>query len=149
VRCVIAWLDPHARSEDLPRASQHALSGDPGPVNTTRVAARRTPFDYGVIRNAKHAEKRFLYLGVKRAYAKRKGWKIIPKHPLADGEPYELLDWNEGIEAIDWHQLDKKGTWDTDHECKQACMAEALASSHPKSRNRASRKAKFSTEIRK
>lgn len=87
----------------------------------------RTPFDYAVIRNAAHRTKRFVYLAVERSLAASEGWKIIPKHPLADGEQYSLMDWDAGIAAIDWHQLDKKGSWDSDHECKQACMAEALS----------------------
>ncbi len=86
----------------------------------------RNPFDYGVIKNAAHASKRFVYLAVERTHARRNGWKIIPRHPLANGG-YELLSWDEGMERIDWTQLDKKGSWTTDRECKLACMAEAVS----------------------
>lgn len=87
----------------------------------------RNPFDYGVVRKPEHHGKRFVYLAVYRSYASATKWKVIPKHPLANGEQYQLLDWDEGIGAIEWNELDKKGNWDTDHNCKQACMAEALS----------------------
>jgi hypothetical protein len=86
------------------------------------------PFDYGVIRNPENATKRFVHLAVERAYAQQNGWQIIPRHPLAGGGSYELLDWATGFEQIDWEQLDKRGNWATDRECKLACMAEAVAS---------------------
>jgi hypothetical protein len=86
------------------------------------------PFDYGVIRKPEHAQKRFVYLAVERTYARQQRWQIIPRHPLAGGGSYELLDWDSGFERIDWEQLDKRGNWATDRECKLACMAEAVAS---------------------
>jgi hypothetical protein len=87
----------------------------------------RNPFDYGVVRNSDHQDKAFVYLAVYRSFARDNKWKVIPKHPLADGEEHQLLDWDEGVAAIEWDELDKKGSWDTDHKCKQACMAEALS----------------------
>lgn len=87
----------------------------------------RNPFDYGVVRKPEHQDRRFVYVAVYRSYASATNWKVIPKHPLANGDQYQLLDWGEGIGAIEWDELDKKGNWDTDHNCKQACMAEALS----------------------
>ena len=87
----------------------------------------RNPFDYGVVRNDEHRAKRFVYLAVYRSYARVNKWKIIPRHPLAGGEERQILEWDEGLEAIEWDELDKKGNWDTDPRCKQACMAEALS----------------------
>lgn len=87
----------------------------------------RNPFDYGVVRKPEHQDKKFVYLAVYRSYASANNWSIIPKHPLADSEQYQLHAWAPGIAAIEWAELDKRGSWETDHNCKQACMAEALS----------------------
>lgn len=82
----------------------------------------KNPFDGRVQRD--HPEKRFALIAVQRQVARAKGWKIIPKHPLAGGE-IELLDYDEGMEAIDWETLNKRDY--SDQYCKCVCMAECLA----------------------
>jgi hypothetical protein len=66
-------------------------------------------------------------LTVHRTYARGRGWKIIPRHPLAGHEQPRLLDWDEGMDAIDWRQIDREDRNYDDQECRLACMAEALS----------------------
>jgi hypothetical protein len=69
-------------------------------------------------------EDEFVYITVRRATAKKNNYKIIPKHPLALSN-FELLDYNIGIEEIDWETLDKREF--QDHECKMICLAECIS----------------------
>ena len=82
----------------------------------------KNPFDGRVQRD--HPKKRFALLAVHRHVARTRGWKIIPRHPLAGGE-IELLDYDDGIEAIDWDVMNKRDY--SDQYCKCVCMAECLA----------------------
>jgi hypothetical protein len=82
----------------------------------------KNPFDGRVQRD--HPTKRFALIAVQRQVARAKGWKIIPKHPLAGGA-IELLDYDEGMGAIDWAVLNKRDY--SDQYCKCVCMAECLA----------------------
>ena len=82
----------------------------------------KNPFHGRVQRD--HPRKRFVLIAVQRQVARAKGWKIIPKHPLAGGE-IELLDYDEGMKAIDWEVLNKRDY--SDQYCKCVCMAECLA----------------------
>lgn len=50
----------------------------------------------------------------------------MPKHPLASGE-IELLDYDDGMEAIDWEVMNKRDY--SNQYCKCVCMAECLAPS--------------------
>jgi hypothetical protein len=86
-----------------------------------------SPFDYAVVRS--HSDPRFVIIGVMRSHARRQRWKITPRHPLADHAELQLFEWDEGLEAIDWEQLDRYPRPYEDHECKMACMCEALAGS--------------------
>ncbi|GKS82976.1 hypothetical protein AVMA1855_02510 [Acidovorax sp. SUPP1855] len=82
----------------------------------------KNPFDGRVQRD--HPKKRFALIAVQRHVARTRGWKIIPRHPLAGGE-IELLDYNDGMEAIDWEVMNKRDY--SDQYCKCVCMAECLA----------------------
>lgn len=89
----------------------------------------KSPFDYAVVK--RHPTCRFMLITVLRDRAKQQGWKVIPKHPLADNSEPEVLEWDAGIEAIDWLQMDKEGrAYGDDAHCRLTCMAEAL-SPHP------------------
>jgi len=82
----------------------------------------KNPFDGRVQRD--HSKKRFVLIAVQRHVARTRGWKIIPGHPLA-GCDIELLDYDEGMEAIDWEVMNKRDY--SDQYCKCVCMAECLA----------------------
>lgn len=88
----------------------------------------KSPFDYRVTRE--HPRRTFVILLVARDFGRRNGFRVMPRHPLSRGGDVELLDWDVGIDAIDWHQMDKyPRPWETDAECKAVCMAEALSPS--------------------
>jgi hypothetical protein len=82
----------------------------------------KNPFDGRVQRD--HPGKRFALVAVQRGEARSRGWRIIPKHPLAGGE-IELLDYDAGMEAIAWEVMNKRDY--SDQHCKCVCMAECLA----------------------
>lgn len=82
----------------------------------------KNPFDGRVQRD--HPRKCFALIAVQRHVARTRGWKIIPRHPLAGGE-IELLDYDDGMEAIDWEVMNKRDY--SDQYCKCVCMAECLA----------------------
>lgn len=82
----------------------------------------KTPFDYGVQRSK--PDQRFVLITVRRETAKANNWQIIPQHPLAE-EGYQILDYAEGLEAIDWTLIAKRDY--EDRACKVACMAECLS----------------------
>jgi ssDNA thymidine ADP-ribosyltransferase, DarT len=82
----------------------------------------KNPFDGRVQRD--HPGKRFVLIAIQRHVARAKGWKIIPKHPLAGGE-IELLDYDDGMKAIEWDVMNKRDY--LDQHCKCVCMAECLA----------------------
>lgn len=86
----------------------------------------RNPFDYKVLRQ--HPDVPFALLAVRRTFARTNDWLIIPKHPLSDHVAPDILDWEAGMDAIDWSQFDRKDRdWSADAECKKTCMAEALS----------------------
>lgn len=82
----------------------------------------KNPFDYGVQRA--HPDQDFVLVTVHRSYASANNWKIIPRHPLAE-EGYEILDYVEGIKAIDWPLISQRNY--DNRACKVACMAECLS----------------------
>jgi hypothetical protein len=82
----------------------------------------RNPFD-GIVQKT-HKETPFALIAVKRELAARENWKILSRHPLANGE-MELLDYAEGFEAIDWETMNQRDY--RDPNCKSVCMAECLA----------------------
>ncbi|WP_305909651.1 DarT ssDNA thymidine ADP-ribosyltransferase family protein [Methylomarinum sp. Ch1-1] len=82
----------------------------------------KSPFDYGVQRA--HPNKDFVLVTVHRTVAQANNWKIVPRHPLAD-EGYEILDYDAGINVIDWALISQRDY--SDRACKVACMAECLS----------------------
>ena len=82
----------------------------------------KNPFDGRVQRD--HPGKRFALIAVQRSVARAKAWKIIPRHPLAGGQ-IELLEYDAGMDAIDWEAMNKREY--SDQYCKCVCMAECLA----------------------
>ncbi|UWZ97432.1 DUF4433 domain-containing protein [Vibrio splendidus] len=79
------------------------------------------PFDGRIQKD--HPNETFVFIGVPRTYASSNDWKISAKHPL-NGE-FKLLDYAEGIEAIDWDTMNARNY--TSHEGKSVCMAECLS----------------------
>ena len=82
----------------------------------------RNPFDGRVQKT--YRNKTFALIAVKRTLAKIKNWKIIPRHPLANAD-IELLNYAEGMEAIDWETMNLRDY--RNPECKSICMAECLS----------------------
>ncbi|MBQ0928858.1 DarT ssDNA thymidine ADP-ribosyltransferase family protein [Ideonella alba] len=82
----------------------------------------KNPFDGRVQRD--HPDKQFALIAVRREVARLNGWKIIPRHPLA-GDGIQLLDYDGGMEAIDWETMNRRDY--SDHESKCVCMAECVA----------------------
>lgn len=82
----------------------------------------KNPFDYGVQRS--RPDQSLILITVRRDVAKDNNWRAIPQHPLAE-EGYKILDYAEGLEAIDWALIAKR-EYD-DRACKVACMAECLS----------------------
>jgi hypothetical protein len=80
------------------------------------------PFDGSVQRN--NPDVKFVLISVYRSMAKQNGWKVIPRHPLAN-DSIQLLDYDEGFEAIEWEVMNSREYHDT--HCKSICMAECLA----------------------
>lgn len=71
-----------------------------------------------------HMGEEMIYICIGRDLARRNNFKILPKHPLSL-EDYELYDYDEGFDLIDWETLMKTGLKDGD--AKQIKMAECLS----------------------
>ena len=82
----------------------------------------KNPFDGRVQRD--HPQEQFVLIAVQRSIAKHMGWQIIPRHPLA-GMEIELLDYDAGMEAIDWDIMNTRDY--SNQNCKCVCMAECLS----------------------
>ena len=80
------------------------------------------PFD-GIVQKTRKTTP-FALITVQRILAAAKNWKVISRHPLANGE-IELLDYAKGFEAIDWNLMNQRDYHDPN--CKSVCMAECLA----------------------
>ncbi|MEY1580302.1 DarT ssDNA thymidine ADP-ribosyltransferase family protein [Providencia manganoxydans] len=80
------------------------------------------PFDGRVLTD--HKNKDFCMIAVPRVLAKENNWKILPKHPLSSAG-VSLVDYNDGMDLIDWELMDKRDYKNTD--CKLVCMAECLS----------------------
>lgn len=80
------------------------------------------PFDGGVVKA--NPTTNFVIIGVLRSYSKAQNWKIIPRHPLANGT-ITLMSYDEGLENIDWTVMNERDY--NDANCKSVCMAECLA----------------------
>jgi len=82
----------------------------------------RNPFDGGVQRDNPHTD--FVLFTVRRALAKARNWKIIPRHPLA-AQGVEVLDYEGGFDRIDWEAMNRRDYHD--EESKSVCMAECIS----------------------
>lgn len=82
----------------------------------------RNPFDGGIQSN--HRDDYFVIFSVYRSLAREQGWKVIPRHPLAN-DSIRLLDYDQGIGAIDWETMNRRDYHDA--YCKSVCMAECLS----------------------
>ncbi len=81
-------------------------------------------FDFAV-KNS-HPDIKFVYITIKRDFARYAGFKVIPSHPLSDaGQPLELFDYDVGFSMIDWDAVATSGN--SDPYVKNAKMAECLA----------------------
>lgn len=84
----------------------------------------RNPFDGGV--QSAFPDKKFVLITVRRSQAEKLNWSIIPRHPLAS-ENTVLLEYEEGMNAIDWEVMNQRDYHNDD--CKSVCMAECLSPS--------------------
>ena len=82
----------------------------------------RSPFD-GAVQQSNPA-KIFILIAIHRSLAEANNWSIIPKHPLSLAK-VELLDYTDGIAAIDWDAMDKRDY--SDNHSRNVCMAECLS----------------------
>ena len=80
-----------------------------------------TSFDYAV--KLQNPDKEFVYISLKRDFARYSGFKVIPAHPLS-GEGPILYDYDEGFARIDWDAV-QQDAGNNDH-AKQVKMAECL-----------------------
>lgn len=82
----------------------------------------RNPFDGRVQKD--RPQDKFVLISVRRSLARGRGWKIIPRHPLAN-EDIQLYDYDEGFDEIDWDVMDRRNYKDA--LGKSVCMAECLS----------------------
>ena len=82
------------------------------------------PFDGRVQKD--HPDDEFVLFAVHRNIAAGNNWQIIPCHPLANAT-VELLDYEAGVEAIDWAAMNRR-EYHEPHS-KSVCMAECLSPS--------------------
>ncbi|WP_093429200.1 DarT ssDNA thymidine ADP-ribosyltransferase family protein [Thiohalospira halophila] len=82
----------------------------------------RNPFDGRVQNDQPHED--FVLVTVHRTLAEERNWKIIPSHPLGR-QGFEIYDYQEGFEIIDWDLMDLRDYHDPD--CKSVCVAECLS----------------------
>lgn len=78
-------------------------------------------FDVAV-KNSHHEE--FIYICIYRQYAKNNGFYILPRHPLSSTNGFELFEYNQGMEQIDWEAMEISSTTSPYH--KSVHMAECL-----------------------
>lgn len=71
-----------------------------------------------------YANEEFIYICISRETARNYKFKILPRHPLNKEETYQLYDYDEGLEAIDWDTMHTPGTEET--YIKSVKMAECL-----------------------
>lgn len=82
----------------------------------------RTPFD-AAVKNA-YADDDFIYICIYRDLAREENFKVLPKHPLSEGE-CQLYSYDEGFNKIEWDILEKKGVGNPHEKCVK--MAECLS----------------------
>ncbi|QHT59335.1 DUF4433 domain-containing protein [Paenibacillus lycopersici] len=79
-------------------------------------------FDVAV--KATYVDEEFIYVCISRENAKLNNFKILPRHPLNNEETYQLYEYEEGFETIDWDTMHTLGT--EDRYTKSVKMAECL-----------------------
>ncbi|MEK0315651.1 DarT ssDNA thymidine ADP-ribosyltransferase family protein [Cohnella sp. 56] len=84
----------------------------------------KNPFDGRVQRDRPDEE--FIYITLKRSYAKDNGFLIIPQHPISM-EEFSMYSYEEGFDVIDWETMDVRDYHNT--LCKNICMAECVSPS--------------------
>ncbi|MFD2114810.1 DarT ssDNA thymidine ADP-ribosyltransferase family protein [Paenibacillus yanchengensis] len=83
----------------------------------------KNPFDGRV--QIDNPDDEFIYICLKRSYAKDNDFLIIPQHPISM-EEFEMYAYDDGFELIDWVTMDKRDYGDA--TCKNVCMAECVSS---------------------
>lgn len=71
-----------------------------------------------------YSDEEFIYICISRENAKYNKFKILPRHPLNSEETYQLYEYVEGFETIDWETMHTPGT--EDRYTKSVKMAECL-----------------------
>ncbi|PSA96911.1 DarT ssDNA thymidine ADP-ribosyltransferase family protein [Bacillus halotolerans] len=71
-----------------------------------------------------YSNEEFIYICISREIAKHNKFKILPRHPLNNEETYQLYEYDEGFDAIDWDTMHTLGT--EDRNTKSVKMAECL-----------------------
>lgn len=79
-------------------------------------------FDVAV--KTKYFDEEFIYICIKRDFAKSRDYQIIPRHPLNTEEGFQLYDYDVGFEKIDWDTMHTPGT--EEPYAKSVKMAECL-----------------------
>lgn len=86
-----------------------------------------TPFDYAV--KGSHRNTEFVYITVKREFARETGWLILPGHPLGtDRDDIQLFSYDEGFDKVDWDAIAiYADNAEADSHVHNAKMAECLS----------------------
>lgn len=71
-----------------------------------------------------YSNDKFVYITLQRTVAKENKFKILTRHPLSGETNVELLEYDEGIKAIDWEAMHTMGT--ENEYIKNVKMAECL-----------------------
>lgn len=87
----------------------------------------RNPFDCAVCHA--HGKENMAIITIRRDFAKKNQFKIIPSHPLGSEEP-DILEYDAGMEAINWELLDADDRDYNIDAVRKACMAECITQTH-------------------
>lgn len=88
-----------------------------------------SPFAGDVMTDPYKCDHTFIYIVISRQYARKHNFKIIPKHPMCKEykklDRIPIYDYQEGIEKIDWDNVNKRDF--RDYDSKIACLAECVS----------------------
>ena len=119
-------LQPRSNLTSFIDVADHEIIGSREKANLQNYVPfhffARSPFD-GAVQQSNPA-KIFILIAIHRSLAEANNWSIIPKHPLSLAK-VELLDYTDGIAAIDWDAMDKRDY--SDPHSRSVCMAECLS----------------------
>ena len=119
-------LQPRSNLTSFIDVADHEIIGSREKANLQNYVPfhffARSPFD-GAVQQSNPA-KIFILIAIHRSLAEANNWSIIPKHPLSLAK-VELLDYTDGIAAIDWDAMDKRDY--SDNHSRNVCMAECLS----------------------